>query len=151
MNIIRILLADDHALLRAGIRALLEDLPGVAVVAEAADGREALALVEAHRPDLLLADIAMPGLGGLEVTARVAEDYPEIGVVILSMYRDGEYVRKAVKAGARGYLLKDSTIPELELAIRAVARGETYLSPPSRLRSWPTTAAWPTRPPSRDP
>jgi len=130
VNIIRILLADDHALLRAGIRALLEDLPGVAVVAEAADGREALALVEAHRPDLLLADIAMPGLGGLEVTARVAEDYPEIGVVILSMYRDGEYVRKAVKAGARGYLLKDSAIPELELAIRAVARGETYLSPP---------------------
>src|SRR3954466_3158472 len=113
----RIILADDHNLLRAGIRSLLEKMPDVEVVAEAADGREALALVEAHRPDILLADIAMPGLGGLDVTASLAESHPEVRVVILSMHPDEEYVRRAVLAGAKGYLLKDSDPAELGLAV----------------------------------
>jgi DNA-binding NarL/FixJ family response regulator len=129
MAAIRVILADDHRLIRAGIRALLEGLEGVAVVAEAADGHEALAAVEAHRPDVLLSDIAMPGLSGLDVAARLARERPEVRVVILSMHKDEAYVRRAVLAGAAGYLLKDSDTEELGLALRAVARGETYLSP----------------------
>lgn len=126
---IRILLADDHTLIRAGLRSLLQGLPDIQVVAEASDGREALALVEAHRPDVMLMDIAMPGLNGLQATALVAREYPETRVIILSMHCDEEYVRQAVLAGALGYLLKDSGTAELELAIRAVIRGEPYLSP----------------------
>jgi DNA-binding NarL/FixJ family response regulator len=129
VDTIRVILADDHTLLRAGLRALLEDLPGVEVVAEAADGVEALALVEAHRPDVVLMDIAMPHLTGLDVAARLRQERPEARVLILSMHKDEAYVRRAVLAGAAGYLLKDSDTEELALAIRAVARGETYLSP----------------------
>ena len=125
----RVMLADDHTLMRAGVRALLEDLEGVEVVAEAADGPEALAMVEAHRPDVLLADIAMPGFNGLDLTARLAEARPEVKVIILSMYHDEEYVRRAVLAGAKGYLLKTSDPAELGLAIRAVMSEGTYLSP----------------------
>src|SRR3954463_3064246 len=113
---IRVILADDHTLLRAGIRALLEDLQGVEVVAEAADGREALALVEAHRPDVVLLDIAMPHLSGLDVAARLTRDQPEVKVLILSMHKDEAYVRRAILAGAAGYLLKDSDTEELGLA-----------------------------------
>ena len=123
MATIRVILADDHTLLRAGIRALLEELPGVEVVAEAADGLEALALASAHRPDVMLTDIAMPGLGGLEVAARLKQELPEVKVLILSMHKDEAYVRRAVLAGAAGYLLKDSDTEELDLALRAVARG----------------------------
>ncbi|WP_165252835.1 response regulator [Paludisphaera soli] len=129
MDTIRVILADDHTLLRAGLRALLEDLPGVEIVAEAADGREALALVEAHRPDVVLMDIAMPHLSGLDVSARLRQERPEVKVLILSMHKDEAYVRRAVLSGASGYLLKDSDTEELGLALRAVARGETYLSP----------------------
>jgi DNA-binding NarL/FixJ family response regulator len=129
MGTTRVVIADDHNMLRAGVRSLLQQIESVELVGEAADGREALALVEQHRPDILLSDIAMPGLGGLEVAARVAAEYPEVGVIILSMHADEEYVRRAVRAGARGYLLKDSDEAELALAIRAVVRGETYLSP----------------------
>jgi DNA-binding NarL/FixJ family response regulator len=129
MTPIRVLLVDDHTLMRAGIRTLLGHLQGVEVVAEAADGPTALDQIATHRPDVTLLDIAMPGLNGLEVAARVAGDYPQTRVIILTMHLDAEYVRKAIQVGAAGYLLKDSGIPELELAIRAVARGETYLSP----------------------
>lgn len=129
MDTIRVILADDHTLLRAGIRALLEELPGIEVVGEAADGQEALALAQAHRPDVMLTDIAMPGMGGLEVVARMTQDQPEVRVLILSMHKDEAYVRRAILAGAAGYLLKDSDIGELDLALRAAARGETYLSP----------------------
>jgi DNA-binding NarL/FixJ family response regulator len=129
MKPIRVLLADDHPLLRAGIRSLLEEMEGVEVVAEAADGREALSLIKAHRPEFLLTDIAMPGVGGLDLTEQVGRDHPQIKVIILSMHKDEEYVRRAVLAGAAGYLLKDSDTEELGLALRAVARGETYLSP----------------------
>jgi DNA-binding NarL/FixJ family response regulator len=129
MKSIRILLADDHTLVRAGIRSLVQALPGIQVVAEAGDGREALSLVETHQPDVALLDIAMPGLNGLEVAAQVADNFPFVRVIILSMHATEEYVLRALRAGASGYLLKDADTSELELAIKAVTRGETYLSP----------------------
>ena len=129
MRTARILIADDHTLVRAGIRALLQGLEGVEVVAEAGDGREAMALAELHRPDVLVTDIAMPHVGGLELAGRVARELPEARVIILSMHANEEYASRALQAGAAGYLLKDSGLAELELAVRAVARGETYLSP----------------------
>jgi len=126
---IRVLLADDHALVRAGIRSLLTGLEGIEVVGEAGDGREALRLVEKERAHVLLMDIAMPGLNGLEALARVTKDYPHTRVLILSMHANEEYVLQALRAGAAGYLLKGAGPAELELAVRAVARGETHLSP----------------------
>jgi DNA-binding NarL/FixJ family response regulator len=129
MKSIRILLADDHTLVRAGIRSLVQSLPGVQVVAEAGDGREALSLIETHQPDVALLDIAMPGLNGLEVAAQVADNFPFVRVLILSMHATEEYVLRALRAGAAGYLLKDADTAELELAIKAVTNGETYLSP----------------------
>jgi DNA-binding NarL/FixJ family response regulator len=124
------LLADDHKLVRAGIRSLLERLPDIEVVAEASDGREALRLIGEHRPQIVLMDIAMPELNGLEATRRVAKTFPDVSVIILSIYSDEEHVYQALRAGASGYLLKGAAIEELELAIRAVAQNETYLSPP---------------------
>jgi DNA-binding NarL/FixJ family response regulator len=129
MNVTRILLADDHTLLRAGIRSLLEKMPGVEVVGEAADGREALNLVKELLPSIVLMDIAMAGLNGLEATARIAKEFPHTRVIILSMHANEEYVLQTLRAGAAGYLLKDAATAELELAIQAVARGDTYLSP----------------------
>ncbi len=130
MKPIRVLLAEDHTLVRAGIRALLENIEEVNVVAEADDGREALRLIEAHQPDVVLMDIAMPGLNGLEATAQVEQNFPYVRVIILSMHANEEYVWQALRAGAAGYLLKDADIAELEVAVKAVARGETYLTPP---------------------
>jgi DNA-binding NarL/FixJ family response regulator len=129
MAVTRILLVDDHTLFRAGIQALLENMAGMQIVAEASDGREALRLVEAHRPDLVLMDIGMAGLNGLEATARIAKEFPYVRVIILSMHLNEEYVLQALRAGAAGYLLKESGPVELELAIKAVTQGETYLSP----------------------
>ena len=129
MTRVRILLADDHVLVRAGIRSLLGTLPGVEVVGEAGDGQEALRLVETLRPHIVLMDIAMPGLNGLEATARIVRDHPETRVIILSMHVSEEYAARALRAGGAGYLPKDADLRELELAIQAVARGETYLSP----------------------
>ncbi len=125
---LRILLADDHALVRAGFRALLEGL-GMEVVAEAGNGEEALQLIGTHRPDVVLMDIAMPGLSGLEATRRAFENYPGVRVIILSMHASVEYARHAVRAGAAGYLLKEASTAELKIALDAVARGQTYLSP----------------------
>ncbi len=130
MDTVRILLADDHKLVRAGIRSLLERLPGIEVVAEASDGREALRLIGEHRPQIVLMDIAMPELNGLEATRRAAKAFPDVSVIILSIYSDEEHVYQSLLAGASGYLLKGAAIEELELAIRAVAQHETYLSPP---------------------
>jgi DNA-binding NarL/FixJ family response regulator len=129
MNAIRILIADDHTLIRAGIIALLRDVKGVEVVAEASDGREAIDLIDRHHPDIVLTDIAMPRMAGLELTSRVVKDYPRLKVIILSMHSDEEYICQAFLAGAKGYLLKSSCTAELELAIRSVVGGETYLSP----------------------
>jgi DNA-binding NarL/FixJ family response regulator len=126
---LRLLLADDHTLVRAGLRSLLETYPDVTIMAETGDGREAVQLAATQRPNIVLMDIAMPGLNGLEATARIVKEHPEVRVVILSMHANDEYVRQALHAGASGYLLKDAATAELELALRAVARGETYLSP----------------------
>jgi DNA-binding NarL/FixJ family response regulator len=126
---IRVLLADDHRLVRSGIRALVERLDGVEVVAEAADGREALRLTAQHRPDVVLMDIAMPGLNGLEATGRIKKQFRNVRVLILSMHADHAYVSEALAAGAEGYMLKDAGAVELGLSIRAVARGDAYLSP----------------------
>lgn len=128
MNPIRVLLADDHDLFRAGIRALLEKVADVEVVGEAGTGREALSFVEIHHPDVVLMDILMPELNGLDAAARVAAKFPNVRVIILSMNSAEEYVLQGLRAGASGYLLKNVTPVELELAIKAVARGETYLS-----------------------
>jgi len=125
---IRLILADDHTLVRAGIRALLEKLPGVDVVGEAGDGREVLNLVKLHRPDVVLMDITMPGLNGLEAAARIAKEFPEVRVIILSMHNNEEYYWRALKAGAAGYLLKKAATAELETALRRVVDGEIYLS-----------------------
>jgi DNA-binding NarL/FixJ family response regulator len=130
MDNIRVLLADDHKLVRAGIRLLLEKLPDVEVVAEAGDGQQAIRMVEQYEPRIVLTDIAMPGLNGLEVARHLAKAFPQVRVVILSMHSDQEYVSHALRAGAAGYLLKGAAREELTLAIRAVAQGETYLSPP---------------------
>ena len=129
MKPIRVLLADDHTLVRAGIRGLLNGLAGVEVAGEAGDGHEALRLAGELRPDLVLLDIGMPGMNGLETAARLAKLDPAIRVIILSMHISEEYVLQALRAGVAGYLLKGAAVAELELAVRAVARGETYLSP----------------------
>ena len=129
MSHIRILLVDDHALVRAGFRSLLQNFEGFEIVAEANDGQEAIQLIAKYHPDIVLMDIAMPGLNGLETTARITKDLRTTRVVILSMHANAEYARRAIQAGAKGYLLKDSSASELELAIRAVAHGETYLTP----------------------
>jgi DNA-binding NarL/FixJ family response regulator len=129
MKPLRVVLADDHTLVRAGIRSLLERIPGIEVVGEADTGLEALALIGAHQPDVALIDIAMPGLNGLDVATRVASDWPQVRVIVLSVHANEEYVAQALRAGAVGYLLKDSATAELDLALEAVCRGETYLSP----------------------
>ena len=125
----KVVLADDHAVVRKGIRALLASLPGVEVVAEASDGREALALIEAHRPDVAVVDVTMPGLNGLDVAVRVPKASPGTKVLILSMHAGEAYVAQALRAGVAGYLLKDAADDELPMAVKAVMRGDVYLSP----------------------
>ena len=125
---VRVLLADDHKLFRAGIRALLSTIEEVEVVGEAADGREALRAIAAQRPDVVLMDIMMPNLNGLDAAARIGRAFPRTRVVILSMNADEDSVLKALRAGAAGYLVKTADPAELELAIRAVARGDRFLS-----------------------
>lgn len=128
MRRVRVLLADDHMLVRAGLRKLLESMPDIEVVGEVGDGLAVLALVAELQPSLVLMDIAMPGLNGLEATARLAKEWPAVRVLILSMHQTEEYVRQALRYGAAGYLLKDAAPAELDLALKAVLRGETYLS-----------------------
>ena len=127
--LIRVLLADDHTLVRAGIRALLATMPQVEVVGEAADGEEALRLALGLLPDVILMDIAMKGVNGLQATARLRQELPATRVIILSMHATGDYLQQALRAGAAGYILKDAATLELQLALAAVARGDTYLSP----------------------
>jgi DNA-binding NarL/FixJ family response regulator len=124
----RVLLADDHQLVRAGFCSLLKRNRSVQVVAEASDGRETLDLIKKYEPDVVLMDIAMPRLNGLEAVARVRKEFPNTKVLILSMHSNEEYVIKALRAGASGYLVKDAAVGELGQAIRAVMKGETYFS-----------------------
>jgi DNA-binding NarL/FixJ family response regulator len=127
MKPIRVLLADDHRLFRAGIRALLERLGNIEIVGEATTGREALQFIETDPPDVVLMDILMPEMNGLDATARVAARFPAVRVIILSMNVAEEYIRQAWRAGASGYLLKNVSPEELELAIKTVARGDVFL------------------------
>jgi two-component system response regulator NreC len=125
---IRILLADDHTMVRDGLRALLEPQPDFAIVAEAADGRECVQLAEESSPDVVMMDIAMPTMNGIEATRRILTANPSIGVVILSMHQDESYVLQSLNAGAKGYLLKDSPREDILEAIRSVAAGRAFLS-----------------------
>ena len=129
MKRIRVLLADDHAVVRQGFRMILSAQPDLEIVGEAGNGREAVDLACKLRPDVVVMDVAMPELNGIEATRRLTADNPHIRVVALSMHKDSVYVREILRAGARGYLLKDSVADDLVAAVRAVAGGEGYLSP----------------------
>jgi DNA-binding NarL/FixJ family response regulator len=128
--VIRVIVADDHALVRAGLVSLLRGMPDVDVVGQAANGREAVTLAARQRPHVVFMDIAMPDLNGLDACARLARETPSARVIMLSMHANEEYLRQALRAGARGYLLKGASPAELEVALNAVARGETYITPP---------------------
>ena len=125
----RVVLAEDHTLVRMGMRMLLETIPDMEVVGEAADGLEALHLIQQLRPDCVLMDLAMPGLNGVEAVRRSTAQFPDIPILVVSMHADEAYVHRALVAGARGYLLKGSDKEELETAVRAVCSGVTYLTP----------------------
>ncbi len=126
---IRILLADDHALVRHGFRMILAAQPDMEIVGEAGNGREAVALAEELEPDVVVMDVAMPELNGIEATRRITGASPRTRILALSMYKDSVYVREILRAGARGFLLKDAIDRDLLAAVRAVAGGEGYLSP----------------------
>jgi two-component system response regulator NreC len=126
---IRVLLADDHAMVRKGFRLILEAQPDMEIAGEAGNGREAVELAEKLHPDIVVMDVAMPELNGIEATRRLASSSPHTRVLALSMHKDSVYVREILRAGARGYLLKDSIDTDLISAVRAVARGDGYISP----------------------
>ncbi|MCS6803153.1 MAG: response regulator transcription factor [Chloroflexota bacterium] len=126
---IRLLLADDHRMFRQGLRELLERQPAIEVVGEAATGPEVIAAVETLRPDIVLLDIQMPGLNGVEVAKRLAASHPEVKLIMLTMYREDQHLIESIRAGARGYLLKDADAEELMTVISRVARGESALDP----------------------
>jgi two-component system, NarL family, response regulator NreC len=124
-----VLLADDHAVVRKGLRFLLNESQYVEVIAEAADGREAVSLAQSSRPDLVIMDIQMPNLNGIDAAAQIIKDRPETAVIILSMYSDESYILRALNAGAKGYLLKDSVETDILAAVRAVTGGKPFFSP----------------------
>jgi len=126
---IKVVVADDHTILRQGIKALLDNQAGIEVIGEAKDGREALTLIERLQPDVILMDIAMPGLNGLEATRRIKKKFPKIKVLVLTMYTNEEYVFQILQAGANGYLVKETAFQDLISAITAVYRDEAFMSP----------------------
>jgi two-component system response regulator NreC len=129
MKPIRILLADDHTVVRKGLRLLLESVPEFQVIADAANGREAVALAEEHTPDVIVMDVAMPILNGIEAARQITAKLPQTAVVFLSMHGDESYVLRALRAGARAYLLKDSAEYDLIQAVKAVSEGKAFFSP----------------------
>jgi DNA-binding NarL/FixJ family response regulator len=126
---IRVLIVDDHRIVRAGIRSFLENQSGIDVVGEAGDGAEAVAMARSLRPDVVLLDISMPGMGGLEATRRIKADVPDVHVLALTMYDDKRFFLEALTAGAEGYVLKGADPAELLAAMHSAARGEVYLTP----------------------
>jgi len=126
---IRVIVADDHGVVRKGVRFLLQQEPDIEVIAEAEDGREALRLVNEKKPQVLIIDIAMPHLNGIDAAAQITKTSPSTSVIVLSMYSDEEFLIRALNAGAKGYLLKDSAEPDLVRAVRSVAQGKTFFSP----------------------
>src|SRR5215475_7951384 len=124
---IRVLLADDHELVRAGIRALLEKIEAVIVAGEVGDGHEVLEFLHRDKPDVLLLDISMPRLNGMETLGRIAKEFPSVRVVVLSVHQNSEYLWQAINAGAAGYLLKRASADELERAIETIIQGRFYL------------------------
>jgi DNA-binding NarL/FixJ family response regulator len=129
MSSIRVLIADDHAILRDGVRALLALSEDITVVGEAANGQQAVELARSLSPDVILMDIAMPGLGGLEATLEIRKENPQAKILVLTQYEDREYIRRFLKAGVSGYVLKKAAGAELTAAIRAVSRGGLVLDP----------------------
>jgi two-component system, NarL family, response regulator NreC len=129
MSNIRVLLADDHVIMRKGLRLLLERQPNITVVGEASDGRECVELAQAEKPDVVIMDLAMPNLNGIEAARQIVMQNPEIAVAVLSMHSDESYVIRALKAGARAYLLKDSAESDLIGAIKALSDGKSFFSP----------------------
>jgi two-component system response regulator NreC len=129
MSKVRIVIADDHTIMRSGLRLLLEREPDFVVVGEADDGRAATEAVEQHSPDVVVLDIAMPNLNGIEAAARITASHPKTAIIILSMHSDETYVLRALRVGARGYLLKDSAESDLIAAVRTVMKGRTFFSP----------------------
>jgi DNA-binding NarL/FixJ family response regulator len=123
------MIADDHGIVRTGLRLLFERMPGMQVTGEATDGRQAVALAKQLRPDIIIMDVGMPLLNGLEATAQIVKDNPAAGVIMLSMHADESYVLKALDAGAKGYLLKDKADDDIEEAVRSVTDGKPYFSP----------------------
>src|SRR5215467_8288846 len=128
-KVIRILLADDHTVMRNGLRLLLERQPNLKVVGEASDGRQAVDLAAQHAPEVVIMDVAMPQLNGVEATRQIVNRNPETAVAILSMHSDESYVIRSLKAGARAYLLKDSAEADLIAAIQAITKGQSFFSP----------------------
>jgi two-component system, NarL family, response regulator NreC len=126
---IRILIADDHGVMRGGLRALLEDEPGIEVVGEASSGEEVIALTDKLRPDIVLMDIGMPGVDGIEATRTIKTTYANIQVLVLSVYEDESLLREAIQVGAAGYIIKRAAEGELISAIQAVSRGDMYIHP----------------------
>jgi DNA-binding NarL/FixJ family response regulator len=128
--VISVLIADDHAIVREGLRRLLESEPDIKVCAEASDGREALEMVEKHEPSLVILDITMPRLGGLEALERLRAEHPVVKVILLSMHGDPQFIRSAATLGVDGYVLKNGRASEVIDAVRAVMKGGSYFSPP---------------------
>ena len=126
---LRVVVADDHRLVREAFCLLLSRTGRVEIVGEAGDGRETIALIQQHRPDLVLMDVAMPNLNGIDATTRIKSEFPRTKVLIISMHSDEEYVIRAFRAGASGYVLKDAAASELELAVKSIATGRTFLGP----------------------
>jgi two-component system response regulator NreC len=124
-----VMIADDHGIVRTGLRLLFEKMPGIEVAGEATDGRQAVAMAKQLRPDVVIMDVGMPMLNGLEATAQIVKDNPLANVIMLSMHADESYVLKALDAGAKGYLLKDKADDDIEQAVRAVREGKPYFSP----------------------
>jgi len=129
MPLKRIVLAEDHTILRAGLRALLSNMEDIEVIGEAGDGREAVRIVDEHKPDLLIIDLSMPRLNGMEAIKEIRSRHPQVKIIVLTVHKGDEYISASMNAGANGYILKDASYDELVMAIKYVMAGKTFISP----------------------